>query len=240
MKLQRQRNSRVLDTIEQKDYSNMENAELKSKKRKRKYLADAPILATQGNGDRPVLSSVNETTKSEPHKQKKKKHRHQDRPNFPRTDLSESDHDDRRKANTVHGDQVEEGQERDEEFVLASDNTLRDVNDAADDGSLGPWQNKEKEEETSTARMTDKSDSPPDTDMPSASALELPPTNSDPKDFKDLKLSDKTMQAIADMKFEKMTEIQQRGIPPLLAGRDVLGAAKTGSGKTLAFLIPYA
>jgi ATP-dependent RNA helicase DDX18/HAS1 len=35
-----------------------------------------------------------------------------------------------------------------------------------------------------------------------------------------------------------MTEIQQRAIPPLMAGRDVLGAAKTGSGKTLAFLIP--
>jgi ATP-dependent RNA helicase DDX18/HAS1 len=35
-----------------------------------------------------------------------------------------------------------------------------------------------------------------------------------------------------------MTEIQRRGIPPLLAGRDVLGAAKTGSGKTLSFLIP--
>jgi ATP-dependent RNA helicase DDX18/HAS1 len=35
-----------------------------------------------------------------------------------------------------------------------------------------------------------------------------------------------------------MTEIQRRGIPPLMAGKDVLGAAKTGSGKTLAFLIP--
>jgi ATP-dependent RNA helicase DDX18/HAS1 len=32
--------------------------------------------------------------------------------------------------------------------------------------------------------------------------------------------------------------VQARTIPPLLAGRDVLGAAKTGSGKTLAFLIP--
>lgn len=56
--------------------------------------------------------------------------------------------------------------------------------------------------------------------------------------FRDLNLSEKTMRAIEGMKFEKMTEIQQRGIPPLLAGRDVLGAAKTGSGKTLAFLIP--
>ena len=46
------------------------------------------------------------------------------------------------------------------------------------------------------------------------------------------------MQAIDDMKFTDMTEIQQRTIAPLLAGRDVLGAAKTGSGKTLAFLVP--
>lgn len=73
---------------------------------------------------------------------------------------------------------------------------------------------------------------------PLTSGLSLPSTGEDPKRFSDLKLSSKTMQAIEDMKFETMTEIQQRGIPPLLAGRDVLGAAKTGSGKTLAFLIP--
>lgn len=35
-----------------------------------------------------------------------------------------------------------------------------------------------------------------------------------------------------------MTEVQARCIPPLMAGRDVMGAAKTGSGKTLAFLLP--
>jgi ATP-dependent RNA helicase DDX18/HAS1 len=35
-----------------------------------------------------------------------------------------------------------------------------------------------------------------------------------------------------------MTAIQAAALPPLLAGTDVLGAAKTGSGKTLAFLIP--
>ncbi|KAI9684407.1 MAG: ATP-dependent RNA helicase [Trizodia sp. TS-e1964] len=68
--------------------------------------------------------------------------------------------------------------------------------------------------------------------------LTLPQTGSDPKSFSELNLSEKTRQAIADMNFDTMTEIQQRGIPPLLAGRDVLGAAKTGSGKTLAFLIP--
>ena len=75
-------------------------------------------------------------------------------------------------------------------------------------------------------------------DLPSTSTLSLPTTGSNPVKFTDLNLSSKTMQAIDDMRFESMTEIQQRGIPPLLAGRDVLGAAKTGSGKTLAFLIP--
>ena len=75
-------------------------------------------------------------------------------------------------------------------------------------------------------------------EMPSSTTLSLPATGIDPNRFADLNLSSKTMQAIEEMKFDQMTEIQQRGIPPLLAGRDVLGAAKTGSGKTLAFLIP--
>ncbi|KAI0397210.1 P-loop containing nucleoside triphosphate hydrolase protein [Xylariaceae sp. FL0594] len=57
--------------------------------------------------------------------------------------------------------------------------------------------------------------------------------------FEELKLSEKTLRAIKEeMNFETMTPIQRRAIPPLLAGRDVLGAAKTGSGKTLSFLIP--
>lgn len=33
-------------------------------------------------------------------------------------------------------------------------------------------------------------------------------------------------------------QIQARAIPPLLEGKEVMGAARTGSGKTLAFLIP--
>ncbi|KAI9281866.1 ATP-dependent RNA helicase HAS1 [Sporodiniella umbellata] len=57
-------------------------------------------------------------------------------------------------------------------------------------------------------------------------------------DFDSLDCCDRTKEAIRDLKFEKMTEVQARTIPPLMAGRDVLGAAKTGSGKTLAFLIP--
>ncbi|KAK0429254.1 hypothetical protein QR680_011275 [Steinernema hermaphroditum] len=52
------------------------------------------------------------------------------------------------------------------------------------------------------------------------------------------KVSDRTLEALNDMGFTTMTEIQARTIDPLLEGKDVLGAAKTGSGKTLAFLIP--
>ncbi|KAJ5814809.1 ATP-dependent RNA helicase has1 [Penicillium riverlandense] len=76
------------------------------------------------------------------------------------------------------------------------------------------------------------------TDLPAMDDVTLPQTGAELQKFTELNLSEKTMQAINDMGFETMTEIQQRTIPPLLAGRDVLGAAKTGSGKTLSFLIP--
>ena len=56
--------------------------------------------------------------------------------------------------------------------------------------------------------------------------------------FAELDLSEKTLNALADMGFDRMTEVQARCIPHGMAGRDVLGAAKTGSGKTLAFLVP--
>ncbi|KAG9160051.1 hypothetical protein Leryth_005780 [Lithospermum erythrorhizon] len=56
--------------------------------------------------------------------------------------------------------------------------------------------------------------------------------------FSSLNISELSMKAIGDMSFEYMTQIQARAIPPLLEGKDVLGAARTGSGKTLAFLVP--
>ncbi len=56
--------------------------------------------------------------------------------------------------------------------------------------------------------------------------------------FSSLQVSDQTRNAITDLGFAKMTEVQARSIPAAMTGRDILGAAKTGSGKTLAFLIP--
>ena len=58
------------------------------------------------------------------------------------------------------------------------------------------------------------------------------------KPFSELELSENTMTALQEMGFKTMTPVQEKAIPPLLAGKDVLGAARTGSGKTLAFLIP--
>ncbi|KAL4401094.1 ATP-dependent RNA helicase [Malassezia pachydermatis] len=58
------------------------------------------------------------------------------------------------------------------------------------------------------------------------------------KPFSELDLTPGTAKALEAMGFKTMTEVQARCIPPLLAGKDVLGAAHTGSGKTLAFLIP--
>ena len=219
---------------------NMENTELKSKKRKRKHaseVVEAEVPATQANDAQNVLPSVNATAKSEPHKNKRKKLRHQDTAQLREGKVPKSAGDSTKKANSVKVAPVEEEEEEDDDdtAALAFSDDLRNGNDMGD-ASLGSGI---EEEEILTTRVTKRTDARTDTNVPSASALSLPTTGSDPKNFRDLNLSSKTMQAIADMKFEKMTEIQQRGIPPLLAGRDVLGAAKTGSGKTLAFLIPY-
>ncbi|KAG8772829.1 ATP-dependent RNA helicase [Ceratobasidium sp. 428] len=63
-------------------------------------------------------------------------------------------------------------------------------------------------------------------------------TQLDDASFASLELSKQTLEGLQAMGMTRMTPVQARTIPPLLAGRDVLGAARTGSGKTLAFLIP--
>lgn len=218
----------------------MENTELKSKKRKRKHaseVVEAEVATTQANDALNVLPSVNGTAKFEPHKKKKeKKHRHQHKVDLLEGNLSKPVDGVPRQANAREPAPVEE-KDQDETAILASGDALGDKTDVGD-ASLESGTEEEEEELLATMNKI-RNAAPTDTDVPSASAFSIPSTDSDPKSFTDLNLSSKTMQAIADMKLEKMTEIQQRGIPPLLAGRDVLGAAKTGSGKTLAFLIPY-
>jgi len=56
--------------------------------------------------------------------------------------------------------------------------------------------------------------------------------------YKDIELSAGTQQGIELMGFEDMTEIQEKSIPLIMKGHDVIGQAQTGTGKTAAFSIP--
>jgi ATP-dependent RNA helicase DeaD len=56
--------------------------------------------------------------------------------------------------------------------------------------------------------------------------------------FADLGLSDAVLKALVDVGYETPSRIQAATIPPLLAGRDVVGLAQTGTGKTAAFALP--
>ena len=55
-----------------------------------------------------------------------------------------------------------------------------------------------------------------------------------------MSLNQATKTAISRMNISKLTPIQEKAIPQLLAGRDLMGQARTGSGKTLAFAVPLA
>ncbi len=58
------------------------------------------------------------------------------------------------------------------------------------------------------------------------------------KSFADLGLSLPFLNALTDLGFQTPTPIQEKAIPPLLTGKDLLGAAQTGTGKTAAFSLP--
>jgi len=56
--------------------------------------------------------------------------------------------------------------------------------------------------------------------------------------FSDLGLRGSVCRGVAEAGYEQPTEIQAQIIPPILAGKDVLGQARTGTGKTAAFGLP--
>lgn len=56
--------------------------------------------------------------------------------------------------------------------------------------------------------------------------------------FEETYLNDNILDALYDMHFEDMTPIQEKCIPEILEGADVLGIAQTGTGKTAAYLLP--
>src|SRR3954464_8148249 len=56
--------------------------------------------------------------------------------------------------------------------------------------------------------------------------------------FSDLGLSAEVLRAVDDAGYQTPTPIQQKAIPSVLMGRDILGCAQTGTGKTASFTLP--
>ena len=56
--------------------------------------------------------------------------------------------------------------------------------------------------------------------------------------FDELNLNDNILDALYDMHFDECTPIQEKCIPEILAGHDLIGIAQTGTGKTAAYLLP--
>jgi len=56
--------------------------------------------------------------------------------------------------------------------------------------------------------------------------------------FSELDLAAPLVKAVSELGYESALPIQAACIPPLLAGKDVLGLAQTGTGKTAAFALP--
>lgn len=56
--------------------------------------------------------------------------------------------------------------------------------------------------------------------------------------FDELFDNDDMLDALWDMRFDECTPIQEKAVPQILAGRNLLACAQTGTGKTAAFLLP--
>jgi len=66
----------------------------------------------------------------------------------------------------------------------------------------------------------------------------VPGTTETPVRFSDFALDPAVLKAVEEVGYETPSPIQAATLPPLLAGRDLLGMAQTGTGKTAAFALP--
>jgi ATP-dependent RNA helicase DDX18/HAS1 len=206
-----------------------EDVKKKEDKKKRKLEDDGAVLQTNGEAVAPAaVPAVNgDSVASEPAPKKSKKEHKKEK---------------KQKSEAV----AEEAQEERKEEVNEEEQVNGELKDAAAETEDDFEEFESGDEAEAVADDEDNDDEKPKedvdmgeaSDLPSALGVSLPNTDASPQKFAELNLSERTMKAINDMPYDTMTEIQQRAIPPALAGRDVLGAAKTGSGKTLAFLIP--
>jgi len=56
--------------------------------------------------------------------------------------------------------------------------------------------------------------------------------------FEELSLNKQLLSAVAEAGYTEATEIQEKAIPHIMGGHDILGVAQTGTGKTAAYLLP--
>ena len=56
--------------------------------------------------------------------------------------------------------------------------------------------------------------------------------------FRQFGLSPEILRAVQEMHYTTPTPIQEKAIPDVLQGKDLLGSAQTGTGKSAAFLLP--
>lgn len=180
-----------------------------TKKRKRKHgggtkeARDPPVSAA-------IAPPVEKKDKVRRHKQKKA--RKEDTPPPPSPESEVEDEDENEGI-----EDGEEGRFGDEDEEIKGIIEAQDENDAVEDSDSDAGRPRHPDADIESSVPSD---------IPLNANLTLPDTGEHPVLFADLKLSPGTQKAIEKMGFEKMTEVQSRTIPPLMAGRDVCLYAK--------------
>ena len=55
--------------------------------------------------------------------------------------------------------------------------------------------------------------------------------------FRNLNLSPSILKALKELNYQTVSPIQEKTIPAILSGHDLMGCAQTGTGKTCAFAV---
>ena len=107
------------------------------------------------------------------------------------------------------------------------------------DGRRGPPRGRERDERRGPPRGPREDKPVRENHAPVAPPPSPPvPEGPYPQAFEALGLSPAVLAAVRETGYEKPTTIQEKSIPIILTGKDVIGASQTGTGKTAAFALP--